>query len=54
MGAGNILLIGNIIEQDFSSMSYNIGSILAVVMLVIILGAIKIVNKFDKEGETLL
>ena len=54
LGAGNILLIGNIIEQDFSSMSYNIGSILAVVMLVIILGAIKIVNKFDKEGETLL
>lgn len=54
LGAGNILLIGNIIEQDFSSMSYNIGSILAVVMLVIILGAITIVNKFDKEGETLL
>lgn len=54
LGAGNILLIGNIIEQDFSSMSYNIGAILAVIMLVIILGAIMLVNKFDKEGETLL
>lgn len=54
LGAGNILLIGNIIEQDFATMSYNLGAILAVIMLVVILGAILLVNKFDKEGETLL
>lgn len=54
LGAGNVLLIGTIIEQSFATMSYNLGSILAIVMLVIILGAIFLVNKFDKEGETLL
>jgi spermidine/putrescine transport system permease protein len=54
LGQGNILLIGNIIEQNFMTMSYNLGAVLAVVLLVIILGSILIVNKFDKEGETLI
>ncbi len=54
LGDGNILLIGNIIEQSFINMSYNIGSVLAIVLLIIILGSILLVNKFDKEGETLL
>ncbi|MCR5231506.1 MAG: ABC transporter permease [Acholeplasmatales bacterium] len=54
LGDGNILLIGNIIEQSFQNMSYNQGSVLAVVLLVIILGAILVVNKTDKEGATLL
>lgn len=54
LGAGNILLIGNIIEQNFINMSYNQGAVLAVVLLVIILGSILIVNKLDKEGETLI
>lgn len=54
LGDGNILLIGNIIEQSFINMSYNIGSVLAIVILLIILGSILLVNKFDKEGETLL
>ena len=54
LGDGNILLIGNIIEQSFQNMSYNQGSVMAIVLLVIILGAILIVNKTDKEGATLL
>jgi spermidine/putrescine transport system permease protein len=54
LGEGNILLIGNIIEQSFINMSYNIGSVLALVILIIILGSILLVNKVDKEGETLL
>lgn len=54
LGGGNIILIGNIIEQNFSNMNYNVGSILAVLILVIILGSILLINKFDKEGETLL
>ena len=54
LGEGNILLIGNIIEQSFINMSYNIGSVLALVILVIILSSILLVNKVDKEGETLL
>lgn len=35
-------------------MNYNIGSVLAVLVLVLILGSILLINKFDKEGETLL
>jgi len=54
LGDGNVLLIGNIIEQSFINMSYNQGSVLAVVILIIILGSILIINKVDKEGETLL
>ncbi len=54
LGDGNILLIGNIIEQSFISMSYNQGSVLAIVVLIIILGSILIINKIDKEGETLI
>lgn len=54
LGGGNIILIGNIIEQNFSNMNYNIGSVLAIMILVIILGSILLINKFDKEGETLL
>lgn len=54
LGDGNIILIGNIIEQSFVNMSYNEGSVLAVVILIIILGSIMLVNKVDKEGETLL
>ncbi|MDE6584714.1 MAG: ABC transporter permease [Anaeroplasmataceae bacterium] len=54
LGAGNILLIGNIIEQSFINMSYNQGAVLAIILLVIILGSILLVNKLDKEGETLI
>ncbi|MBQ7642095.1 MAG: ABC transporter permease [Acholeplasmatales bacterium] len=54
LGDGNILLIGNIIEQKFINMNYNQGSILAIVILIIILGSILIINKVDKEGETLI
>ena len=54
LGEGNELLLGNIIEQSFTNMSYNIGSVFAVCLLVIILGSILLVNKIDKEGETLL
>ncbi len=54
LGDGNITLIGNIIEQNFVNMNYNLGSVLAVVILIFILGSILIINKVDKEGETLL
>jgi len=54
LGQGNIVLIGNIIDQHFRNMNYNIGSLLADVILIIILGAILLVNNFDKDGETLI
>lgn len=54
LGQGNIVLIGNVIDQHFRNMNYNIGALLADVILIVILGAILLVNKFDKEGETLI
>lgn len=54
LGSGNYLLIGNIIEQSFINMSYNQGAVLAVLLLVIILSSIILINKVDKEGETLI
>ncbi len=54
LGKGNIILIGNLIEQNFKEMNYNIGSLLGVLLLLLILGSLLIVNKVDKEGETLL
>lgn len=54
LGDGNILLIGNIIEQYFGNMNYNAGSLLAVIILIVILGSILLINKVDKEGETLI
>lgn len=54
LGKGNILTIGNIIERSFRNMNYNFGSILAVIIIILILGSLFLVNKVDKEGETLL
>lgn len=54
LGSGNILLIGNIIEQSFRYMDYNLGSLLSIMVLLIIFLGIFVVAKVDKEGETLL
>lgn len=54
LGKGNIVMIGNVIEGLFKNMSYNTGSLLAVIILIFILASITIVNKIDKDGETLL
>lgn len=54
LGKGNILMIGNLIQQKFVQMEYFYGSILAIIILVLILGSIMIMNKIDKEGELIL
>lgn len=54
LGNGNIVMIGNVIEELFNNMNYNIGSLLAMIILIVILASITIVNKVDKEGEMLL
>lgn len=54
LGSGNILLIGNIIEQSFRYMDYNLGSLLSIMVLLIIFLGIFVVSKVDKEGEMLL
>lgn len=56
LGKGRFLFIGNIIENKLlsSTIFYNHGSLLAVVILIFILGSILLLTRFDKEGETLL
>lgn len=54
LGGGRIVMIGNVIEELFNNMNYNVGSLLAMVILIVILISITIVNKVDKEGEMLL
>lgn len=56
LGKGNFLFIGNVIENKLlsSTIFYNHGSLLAVVILMFILGSILLLTRFDKEGETLL
>lgn len=52
LGGGKILLIGNVIEQEFSfSMNWNLGSGLSLVLMVFILVSMAILNKYDKNGE---
>jgi len=50
----NSVFIGTLIDSSFSNRSYNFGSVLSLVILLIIFGSMMMVNKVDKEGETLL
>ena len=54
LGSGNIPMIGYEIEQNFITMSYNQGAVLAIILLIVILGSILLINTLDKEGETLI
>ncbi len=49
-----ILLVGSIIERGFKIYDYNSSSLLSILVLVVIMGALMIISKIDKEGETLL
>jgi spermidine/putrescine transport system permease protein len=57
---GKIKLIGNIIEdklglaQAGSATDYPVGSLISIVILLIVMGALYIISKVDSEGETLL
>jgi spermidine/putrescine transport system permease protein len=54
LGKGDKLLVGNIIEQSFRNMNYNFGSLLSIILLIFIMVSLILLNKTDKEGETLL
>lgn len=54
LGKGNYMFIGTLIDLNFKYVDYNYASLLAIIVLVMILGSLLIVNKVDKEGETLL
>jgi spermidine/putrescine transport system permease protein len=52
LGGGHVLLIGNVIEQDFmQGMQWNAGSGLSFVLMIFVLVSMALVNQFDKEGE---
>lgn len=52
LGGGKVLLIGNIIEQDFmQGMQWNAGSGLSIVLMIFVLISMALMNLFDKDGE---
>ncbi len=53
LGGSKILLIGNIIEQEFKMGSnWNVGSGLSLVLMIFILISMAILAKYDKEGDS--
>lgn len=52
LGGSKILLIGNVIEQEFSlSSNWHLGSGLSLVLMVFIFISMAVMNKYDKSGE---
>lgn len=52
LGGGQVLLIGNVIEQDFmQGMQWNAGSGLSFVLMIFVIASMALVNLFDKDGE---
>lgn len=52
LGGSKILLIGNVIEQEFTRGSnWNLGSGLSLVLMIFILLSMALIAKYDKNGE---
>ncbi len=52
LGGGKVNLIGNIIEQEFTTASnWNLGSGLSLIMMIFIVISMAFIEKFDKNGE---
>lgn len=55
LGGGQYMLLGNLIEQQFTTMgNWNFGSTISIIMMVVILISMALMNKFDdddKEGS---
>lgn len=52
LGGSKILLIGNVIEQEFKQGSnWNTGSGLSIVLMIFIIASMAMIAKYDKEGE---
>ncbi|QOR35420.1 ABC transporter permease [Clostridium sp. 'deep sea'] len=55
LGGGNILLIGNVIENMFKKVfNYNLGSLLSLFVITIIFASIGLFNKGDEDGGMLV
>ncbi len=52
LGGGKILLIGNLIEQEFKQLNnWNVGSAMSMVLMIFIIISMFITAKYDKDGE---
>lgn len=52
LGGGKVLLIGNVIEQEFMQGSnWNLGSGLSLVLMFFVIASMTLMNHFDKDGE---
>lgn len=52
LGGGKVLLIGNVIEQEFKQTNnWNVGSGLSIVLMVFILISMVFTSNYDKDGE---
>ena len=52
LGGSKVLLIGNVIDQEFSlTNNWHLGSGLSIVLMVFIFISMAIMNKYDKSGE---
>lgn len=52
LGGGMILLIGNVIEQEFTfTANWNLGSGLSLILMIFILISMFLIAKYDKEGN---
>ena len=52
LGGSKILLIGNVIEQEFKlGSNWNVGSGLSLVLMVFIVLSMAVIAKYDKDGE---
>ena len=55
LGGSKILLIGNVIEQEFKQGSnWNTGSGLSLVLMIFIIASMAMIAKYDKDGEMIL
>lgn len=51
LGGSKILLIGNVIEQEFRISNWNTGSGLSLVLMVFIIISMAVMSKYDKDSE---
>lgn len=52
LGGGKVLLIGNVIEQEFmQNMNWNMGSGLSIVLMIFVVASMAFMNSHNKDGE---
>ena len=52
LGGAKVQLIGNVIEQEFTTASnWNLGAGLSLVLMVLVIGSMAIMSHYDKSGE---